>query len=48
MKKIAQSISVYKNIHFNKTRALVVGTNIASGLTRQAGWVNKYASFNCQ
>jgi hypothetical protein len=40
--------SSLQKIHFNKIRALVAGTNKAGGLTRQAGWVNRCACFNCQ
>ncbi len=27
---------------------LITGTNKAAGLSRQAGWVNRCAQFNCQ
>jgi hypothetical protein len=37
-----------QNIHFNKTRVTVAGTNKAGGPTRQAGQVNRCAGFNCQ
>jgi hypothetical protein len=50
-KEIAQS---FTNIHFNKTRALVEGTNKAGGpgqaggLTRQERQVNICVYFKCQ
>jgi hypothetical protein len=36
-----------QTIHFNKTRALVAGTNKAGGLAWQVGWVNRCAHFDC-
>ncbi len=37
-----------QKIHFNKTKVLVIDTNMADGQTRQAGWMKRLARLNYQ